>query len=179
MVLFRLTEVLASAPRSPSPREEQRESADRPAAIRPRLGRWRRLRTWGAVRMLVRCSRKTPGLINMFFICFCFKHFFCFIYIVFNELFWSTFWSYLGFNGILTDALNQIFMNFSKFAQGYVPKVGQNTKKARVLAPGSGLSRLPFECAKRGYAAQGNEFSYHMLQGCKWVSWHWRMANIL
>lgn len=46
---------------------------------------------------------------------------------------------------------------------------GQNSKKPRVLTPGSGLSRLPFECARRGYAAQGNEFSYHMLQGCKWV----------
>ena len=46
---------------------------------------------------------------------------------------------------------------------------GQDSKKPRVLTPGSGLSRLPFECARRGYAAQGNEFSYHMLQGCKWV----------
>ena len=46
---------------------------------------------------------------------------------------------------------------------------GQNSKKPRVLTPGRGLSRLPFECARRGYAAQGNEFSYHMLQGCKWV----------
>lgn len=39
----------------------------------------------------------------------------------------------------------------------------------RVACPGSGLSRLPFEAARRGYSAQGNEFSYHMLQGSKWV----------
>jgi len=38
-----------------------------------------------------------------------------------------------------------------------------------VLCPGSGLSRLPFEVARLGYSAQGNEFSYHMLQGSKWV----------
>ena len=49
------------------------------------------------------------------------------------------------------------------------PQAGGPSRKLRVLAPGSGLSRLPFECARRGYAAQGNEFSYHMLQGCKWV----------
>jgi len=34
-----------------------------------------------------------------------------------------------------------------------------------VLCPGSGLGRLPFDLACRGYAAQGNEFSYHMLLG--------------
>jgi len=34
-----------------------------------------------------------------------------------------------------------------------------------VLCPGCGLGRLPFELARRGYAAQGNEFSYHMLLG--------------
>lgn len=39
----------------------------------------------------------------------------------------------------------------------------------RVACPGSGLSRLPFEAARRGYSAQGNEFSYHMLEGSKWV----------
>jgi len=34
-----------------------------------------------------------------------------------------------------------------------------------VLCPGSGLGRLPFEFAQIGYAAQGNEFSYHMILG--------------
>ncbi|CAJ1368698.1 unnamed protein product [Effrenium voratum] len=58
--------------------------------------------------------------------------------------------------GCLLDAL-----------QRYVPV--ENQRKPRVLAPGCGLSRLPFECARRGYSAQGNEFSYHMLQGSKWV----------
>mmetsp|Transcript_30840 Transcript_30840/g.71227 ORF Transcript_30840/g.71227 Transcript_30840/m.71227 type:complete len:490 (-) Transcript_30840:15-1484(-) len=52
--------------------------------------------------------------------------------------------------------------------QKYIPKHGSK-QKPRVLAPGSGLARLPFECARLGYAAQGNEFSYHMLQGSKWV----------
>lgn len=35
----------------------------------------------------------------------------------------------------------------------------------RVLCPGSGLGRLPFEVIRKGYAAQGNEVSYFMLLG--------------
>eukprot|EP00929_Paragymnodinium_shiwhaense_P088212 TRINITY_DN48481_c0_g1_i1.p1 TRINITY_DN48481_c0_g1~~TRINITY_DN48481_c0_g1_i1.p1 ORF type:complete len:429 (+),score=95.45 TRINITY_DN48481_c0_g1_i1:82-1368(+) len=35
----------------------------------------------------------------------------------------------------------------------------------KVLCPGSGLGRLPFDLARVGYEAQGNEFSYHMLLG--------------
>ncbi|CDJ67865.1 GD16577, related, partial [Eimeria necatrix] len=35
----------------------------------------------------------------------------------------------------------------------------------RVLCPGSGLGRLPFEVMRKGYACQGNEFSYFMLIG--------------
>eukprot|EP00403_Amphidinium_massartii_P009435 CAMPEP_0178416212 /NCGR_PEP_ID=MMETSP0689_2-20121128/23948_1 /TAXON_ID=160604 /ORGANISM="Amphidinium massartii, Strain CS-259" /LENGTH=339 /DNA_ID=CAMNT_0020037551 /DNA_START=35 /DNA_END=1050 /DNA_ORIENTATION=- len=41
----------------------------------------------------------------------------------------------------------------------------EDKPKPRVLCPGSGLARLPFELAQRGYAAQGNEFSYHMILG--------------
>ncbi|KAJ3338056.1 hypothetical protein HDU93_010054 [Gonapodya sp. JEL0774] len=33
----------------------------------------------------------------------------------------------------------------------------------RVLVPGAGLGRLCYEIAKRGYSAQGNEFSFYML----------------
>ena len=66
--------------------------------------------------------------------------------------------------GCLLDALERYVPNAFK-------ESGGQAKKSRVLTPGSGLSRLPFECARRGYAAQGNEFSYHMLQGCKWVPW--------
>ncbi|CAK0818986.1 unnamed protein product, partial [Prorocentrum cordatum] len=39
----------------------------------------------------------------------------------------------------------------------------------RVLCPGSGLGRLPFDLARVGYAAQGNEFSYHMIMGSQLV----------
>lgn len=35
----------------------------------------------------------------------------------------------------------------------------------RVLCPGSGLGRLPFEVVRRGYGCQGNEFSFFMLLG--------------
>lgn len=39
----------------------------------------------------------------------------------------------------------------------------------RVMCPGCGLGRLPFELAAMGYEAQGNEFSYHMLLGSHFV----------
>ena len=37
------------------------------------------------------------------------------------------------------------------------------SNKVRVLCPGAGLGRLVFEVVCRGYACQGNEFSYFML----------------
>lgn len=37
------------------------------------------------------------------------------------------------------------------------------TNRPRVLLPGAGLGRLALEIASRGYAVQGNEFSYQML----------------
>jgi len=46
----------------------------------------------------------------------------------------------------------------------HLPKQ-QGCKAPRVLCPGSGLGRLPFDLVRSGYAAQGNEFSYHMLLG--------------
>lgn len=41
----------------------------------------------------------------------------------------------------------------------------RNGPHPAVLCPGCGLGRLPFDLARYGYAAQGNEFSYHMLLG--------------
>jgi len=41
--------------------------------------------------------------------------------------------------------------------------------KRKVLCPGSGLGRLPFEIAKKGYICQGNEFSYFMLVGGNFI----------
>lgn len=38
-----------------------------------------------------------------------------------------------------------------------------------VVCPGSGLGRLPYELAKAGYDAQGNEFSYHMILGSHFI----------
>jgi hypothetical protein len=43
---------------------------------------------------------------------------------------------------------------------------GRGTNGAiKVLCPGCGLGRLPFDLARLGYEAEGNEFSYHMLLG--------------
>ncbi|CAE7871524.1 Carnmt1, partial [Symbiodinium sp. KB8] len=46
----------------------------------------------------------------------------------------------------------------------HLPPKGQANAPA-VLCPGCGLARLPFDLVRLGYAAQGNEFSYHMLLG--------------
>ncbi|KAF3937543.1 hypothetical protein ABW19_dt0202449 [Dactylella cylindrospora] len=39
----------------------------------------------------------------------------------------------------------------------------------RVLVPGAGLGRLAFEICKKGYATEGNEFSYHQLVASNFV----------
>jgi len=44
------------------------------------------------------------------------------------------------------------------------PNLGPG-ERPKVLCPGSGLGRLCFDLARLGYAAQGNEFSYHMILG--------------
>lgn len=49
----------------------------------------------------------------------------------------------------------------------YLPLGGPHTP--RILCPGCGLARLPFELATMGYAAQGNEFSYHMILGSRLI----------
>eukprot|EP00747_Dinoflagellata_sp_TGD_P168134 gnl/TRDRNA2_/TRDRNA2_193830_c0_seq1.p1 gnl/TRDRNA2_/TRDRNA2_193830_c0~~gnl/TRDRNA2_/TRDRNA2_193830_c0_seq1.p1 ORF type:complete len:463 (+),score=96.64 gnl/TRDRNA2_/TRDRNA2_193830_c0_seq1:72-1460(+) len=46
-----------------------------------------------------------------------------------------------------------------------MPPNSKGKKLVTVLCPGCGLGRLPFDLVRLGYAAQGNEFSYHMLLG--------------
>jgi carnosine N-methyltransferase len=43
------------------------------------------------------------------------------------------------------------------------------SNKIQVLVPGSGLGRLAYEVVKRGYACQGNEFSFYMLIASNFV----------
>ena len=50
----------------------------------------------------------------------------------------------------------------------YLP-ITDESSRPFVVCPGSGLGRLPYEIAKIGYNAQGNEFSYHMLLGSYWL----------
>ncbi len=45
----------------------------------------------------------------------------------------------------------------------HLPVTDATRNRQRVLVPGCGLGRLPFDLALRGYAAQGNEFAYFML----------------
>ncbi|KAI9038713.1 uncharacterized protein KD926_010553 [Aspergillus affinis] len=45
-------------------------------------------------------------------------------------------------------------------------------EEPRVLVPGAGLGRLVFEICQAGYAAEGNEISYHQLLASSWVLNH-------
>jgi carnosine N-methyltransferase len=52
---------------------------------------------------------------------------------------------------------------FHEELQRCLPVTPMNRNVYRVLVPGCGLARLPFECALAGYVTQGNEFSIPML----------------
>lgn len=50
-------------------------------------------------------------------------------------------------------------------------------RETRILVPGAGLGRLVFDLCDAGYAAEGNEFSYHQLLASSWVLNHTRKAE--
>lgn len=50
--------------------------------------------------------------------------------------------------------------------------------KIRILNPGCGLARLPWEIAKLGFKCQGNEFSFHMLLCAHFILNRCRDANM-
>ncbi|KAF7490878.1 Carnosine N-methyltransferase [Sarcoptes scabiei] len=54
------------------------------------------------------------------------------------------------------------FLPIINAIEEYFPEK-ENRSQIRILVPGCGLGRLPFEIAKRGYSSQGNEFSLMML----------------
>lgn len=53
--------------------------------------------------------------------------------------------------GVVINELEQLFPDKSK------------RNSVKIVVPGCGLGRLPLELAARGFQAQGNEFSFHML----------------
>jgi carnosine N-methyltransferase len=57
------------------------------------------------------------------------------------------------------------------------PKPDEGKYPPRVLVPGAGLGRLVMEIARRGYEAEGNEFSYYMLLTSSYVLNHADDAN--
>ena len=48
----------------------------------------------------------------------------------------------------------------------------ESIAEVKVLVPGAGLGRLVFELSQAGYAAEGNEISYHQLLASSWVLNH-------
>ncbi|POM63120.1 N2227 domain containing hypothetical protein [Phytophthora palmivora] len=53
------------------------------------------------------------------------------------------------------------------------------TDRPRVLLPGAGLGRLALEIASKGYAVQGNEFSYQMLFASNFIlNWYVYHLNL-
>ncbi|KAL2001331.1 hypothetical protein VTN02DRAFT_1911 [Thermoascus thermophilus] len=51
---------------------------------------------------------------------------------------------------------------------------GGSRREIRVLVPGAGLGRLVFDLCQAGFAAEGNEISYHQLLASSWVLNHTR-----
>ena len=49
---------------------------------------------------------------------------------------------------------------------------GDEASPPRVLVPGAGLGRLVMECARRGFMAEGNEYSYYMLLTSSYILNH-------
>lgn len=49
---------------------------------------------------------------------------------------------------------------------------GASGEEIRVLVPGAGLGRLVFEVCRAGFAAEGNEISYHQLLASSWILNH-------
>lgn len=76
----------------------------------------------------------------------------------------------------LIEALKKIMP--ATDSEGRFLQNGQGQNGApKVLCPGSGLGRLPFDLARIGYDAQGNEFSYHMLLGSHLILNRCNQAN--
>jgi len=63
-------------------------------------------------------------------------------------------------NGV--EERNQCYAPILRELERVYPDAGTRGTR-RVLIPGSGLGRLTWEIAKRGFFSQGNEFSYYML----------------
>jgi len=61
----------------------------------------------------------------------------------------------------------------------FLPVDDSNRGRQRVLVPGAGLGRLPLEVVGRGYACQGNEFSYFMLLTSNFLLNHGESAKSL
>jgi carnosine N-methyltransferase len=57
----------------------------------------------------------------------------------------------------------RLFPDYDDPAAGGPQRAPRPRNTVRVVVPGCGLGRLPLELAVRGFAAQGNEFSFHML----------------
>jgi len=57
---------------------------------------------------------------------------------------------------------NRCFTPILDALRKFVPMI-ESRHRCRILCPGCGLGRLPFEIAKQGFCCQGNEFSFHML----------------
>lgn len=55
--------------------------------------------------------------------------------------------------------------------------VGVERNQIQVLIPGAGLGRLVFEICKLGFAAEGNEISWHQLLASSWILNHTKHEN--
>jgi carnosine N-methyltransferase len=61
------------------------------------------------------------------------------------------------------------FLRFFRFSCWFFLNFSSDKGELKVLNPGAGLGRLPWELAKLGYASFGNEFSLYMLFASNFV----------
>ena len=64
---------------------------------------------------------------------------------------------------VILDKLNQLYPNTKNNNTASNTNNNIDRSNIRILNPGCGLGRLPWEIAKQGFEIQGNEFSYFML----------------
>ncbi|KNE94974.1 hypothetical protein, variant [Puccinia striiformis f. sp. tritici PST-78] len=90
-------------------------------------------------------------------------------------------WSTLG-SAEREACYSPILDRLERFAESSSGHISQKSD-IRVLVPGSGLARLVWEIAHRGFTAQGNEVSYPMLLASNLVLNHsesidqWKVSN--
>ena len=72
-------------------------------------------------------------------------------------------------NNNLNNKMGEEFVDMNENEERYKEELVKRRKGIKVLTPGTGLSRLTWEIANRGFTSQGNEFSFYMLTSSNFI----------